>query len=285
MRSVAQPPRFAHEAQQHGRQAWPSATAQRDAGRAGQTEQIGRMVDVVAHLQLGVVAHVQTTLRPAAPKGQHTGSGQIVRMDVVGEHVVLLAQHRRAALQAPARCAPFAVQARRYRECATPWCADPLTRPQPNTVASASTRRRARAVRATRRRFRSPRRPDGRHRHRWLSRTPAPVARCAASGHSPAHGCADRRGDAGRRSRRRRQVQHPRGQTGQALRLRGSSRSPISGVMPQARKLGDPLGAGCEGQQTHPLPAAEHAHRALAHVPTTDDEHPFAAKPCGQSAK
>ena len=102
---VAQPPRLVHEAQQHGRQLGLRLGA-RDAGRAGQAVQIGREIDIVAHLQLGVVAHVQATLRPAAPQGQHAGPGQIVRMDVVGEHVVLLAQHRCAALQARPRGVP-----------------------------------------------------------------------------------------------------------------------------------------------------------------------------------
>ena len=97
-----------HEAQQHQGQGLVGCTA-RNAGGSGQAHQVSGQIEVVAHLQVGVIAHVDHALRLATPQGGSAGAGQIVGVDVVGVNVVLRQQHRGFLEQTLAWRATFAV--------------------------------------------------------------------------------------------------------------------------------------------------------------------------------
>ena len=114
--------------------------------RARQAVEVGRQVEVVAHLQLAVVAGVVDALRPPAPQRRGQRARQVVGVDVVGVDVVLGAQHRRALAAAVRAACRRHGRAHRCRGCAARWPRAPVPRPKKRTCRSASTRRCARGV-------------------------------------------------------------------------------------------------------------------------------------------
>ena len=99
-----QPAGFAHEAHPHFGQG-PGQFGPRVARGTGQAQAVGHLVQVVAQGHLAVVHGVDDALARAAQQGGAGNTGQVVGVDVVGDHVVgryqgryLLAQalHRQA---------------------------------------------------------------------------------------------------------------------------------------------------------------------------------------------
>jgi hypothetical protein len=82
----------------------------RDARRAWQPAQVGGEVEVVAHLDLAVVADIDRALRQPAVQRRNASAREVVGMDVVGVDVVTgretgVARARRSRGWPPARSA------------------------------------------------------------------------------------------------------------------------------------------------------------------------------------
>ena len=108
-----QPAGFAHEAHPHFGQG-PGEFGARVARGTGQAQAVGHLVQVVAQGHLAVVHGVDDALARATQQGGAGNAGQVVGVDVVGDHVVgrhqgryLLAQplHRQAVGGVDARYA------------------------------------------------------------------------------------------------------------------------------------------------------------------------------------
>ena len=225
-------------------------------------------VEVVAHLQLGVVAGVYRALRQAAPQRRRAGARQVVGMDVVGVDVFV--RVRAPACRAPGARAGAAravgrVDARDAQDASR---AHRSARPYQRRRCSASTRRRARSVCGSRRRVSSKRAPRNRHTRRSCCIDDALHAPPAGQRAQQVRGAQIARA----LRRRRREVQHARRPGPRAAAsVGGRSRSPISGVTPAARKLAHALGARGQRQQSLAAARAARAH-AHADVAATDDQ-------------
>ena len=86
-----------HETHLHRRQL-RGGFGKRQPGRAFQAVKVGGHVKVVAHQLLTVIIDIGHALRFTAPQRCQASPGQVVRVDVIGVHVIGCHQHRRAAL-------------------------------------------------------------------------------------------------------------------------------------------------------------------------------------------
>ena len=83
------------------------------ARRLGQPKGGGNAVEVVAHLQIGIIDRIVDAVGSAPAQGSQAGRGQIVGMNVVGEYIVVRRQGRQAFVQALHRQAVGGVDAGR----------------------------------------------------------------------------------------------------------------------------------------------------------------------------
>ena len=88
----------------------------RQARRPWQRECIGDAVEVVGHLEAGIIDHVIDAVTAATPQSGDAGRRQVIGMDVVGEHIVTVDQRRQAFLQALQRQAIGRVNAGRAQD-------------------------------------------------------------------------------------------------------------------------------------------------------------------------
>jgi hypothetical protein len=102
----------------------------RQAGRARQPAGVGDQVEIIAHRELAVVTGVVGPPGPPAEEGQGQQPGQVVGVDVVGEHVVLGPQHRLALVQPGQRQALGRIVDARRPQQAHPAARAPAEAPQ-----------------------------------------------------------------------------------------------------------------------------------------------------------
>ncbi len=165
---VGQPPRLAHERQQHRRDLLLGVLPA-DSRRARQVKRIGDSVEPRAHLHLAVVADVVRAIRAPAEQRGDDRVREIVGVDVIRVHVVVGGEHRRALLGPLERQARWRVDAGhaqdRQRDAVArrPTRAADL-RPRRGGARAASARAAAASRRRARRRNRHRRRTSKRRR-------------------------------------------------------------------------------------------------------------------------
>src|SRR5262245_7460611 len=122
---IHQPPRLAHEREEHR---WKPrlGVGARDARRAREAVAVGDEIEVVAHLELGVVARVVDPRRRVELQGPDADRREIVGVDVVRTAVRVGARHRRCFRASLERQAIWGVDARNAQDhelavsCRTP---------------------------------------------------------------------------------------------------------------------------------------------------------------------
>ena len=84
--------------------------------RARQREGIGHLIEVIGHLQVGIIDDIVDAIGPAIAQGSDTGCGQIVGMDVVGKYIISRSQRRQTFFQTLDRQALGGVNTRRAKD-------------------------------------------------------------------------------------------------------------------------------------------------------------------------
>ncbi len=87
------------------------------ARRSRQAHGIGDLIEIFTHPQLAVVNHIDNAPRAATKDRKPCGDGQIVGVNVVGEHVIADRQRRRAGAQPLDRQTLGRVDAWRAKNC------------------------------------------------------------------------------------------------------------------------------------------------------------------------
>ena len=84
----------------------------RDARRPGQFEGIGHTVEILGHLQIGIIDDIVNAAGTAVPERSDAGRGQIIGVNVIGEGIIRIIQGRQAAFQTVQRQTVGGIDAR-----------------------------------------------------------------------------------------------------------------------------------------------------------------------------
>ena len=112
---IADPARLAHKRNLHGGQG-PGGFIATNPRWPRQRKGIGHPVEILGHAQIGIIDDIVGAVGAAMAQCRNTSGGQILGVNMIGEHVISLKQGRHAFVQTLKRQAIRGINARRSQD-------------------------------------------------------------------------------------------------------------------------------------------------------------------------